>query len=230
MKMEYEENGYYLIEHVLNQEHINLIIEELNVFSKGINNYGIRDLMNKRPFIRKLAMSTPLLAIAKKILGSNAKPVRSVFFDKVPNANWNVAWHQDTAIAVKEKINSPGFGKWREKEGVLHVEPPDEYLEKMLTIRIHLDDTNKENGVLRVIPGTHRNGRIKSQELMNIVENSEVVECNAKSGDVLLMCPLLFHSSRKAIKPSHRRIVHIEYSAMDLPGELAWYEYSNKEL
>jgi ectoine hydroxylase-related dioxygenase (phytanoyl-CoA dioxygenase family) len=97
------------------------------------------------------------------------------------------------------------------------VEPPEVYLANTLTLRIHLDKANAETEVLRVVPGTHKDGRVRSGDILQIVENSEVIECNAASGDVLLMNPLLFHSSRKATNPTHRRIIHIEYSAMELP-------------
>ena len=118
----------------------------------------------------------------------------------------------------------PGFNKWREKQGVPHVEPPEKYLASILTLRIHLDPTNEKNGVLRVVSGSHSDGRVKSGKLMDIVENSEIINCNANPGDILLMNPLLFHSSRKAIEPKHRRIIHLEYSAMKLPEPMEWYE------
>ncbi|MCU7797283.1 MAG: phytanoyl-CoA dioxygenase family protein [Candidatus Thiodiazotropha sp. (ex Myrtea spinifera)] len=226
MKSEYEKNGYHLVKGAIDEIEVNSLIQELSIFENETNNYGVRDLMNKVPAIRKLAISAPLLTIAKEVLGEAAKPVRSVFFDKVPTANWNVAWHQDTSIAVKEEADIPGFGPWSEKQGITHVEPPEDYLAQTLTLRIHLDNANTESGVLRVVPGTHRDGRITSRELIEIVEKSEaeILECSSNTGDVLLMCPLLFHSSRKATKPSHRRIIHIEYSAKTLPNPLVWYE------
>ncbi|MDM8558056.1 phytanoyl-CoA dioxygenase family protein [Candidatus Parabeggiatoa sp. HSG14] len=225
MKHEYNKNGFYLIEKALNESEVKSLIDKLRVFEENSNNYGVRDLMNKVPYIRHLALSSPLLPIAKEVLGDFAKPVRTIFFDKVPDANWNVPWHQDTSIAVKEKVDIVGFEPWTEKQGIVHVEPPEEFLASILTLRVHLDVTNSENGVLRVIPGTHKNGRIKSKALMNIVKNSKSLECKAEPGDILLMCPLLFHSSRKALKPKHRRVIHIEYSALELPKPLKWYEF-----
>ena len=224
MKSEYEKNGYLLITNTFNQDETESMVRELSVFENEINNYGVRDLMNRVPYVRTLAMSSPLLLMAQEVLGENVKPVRAVFFDKVPGANWNVAWHQDTSIAVKAKADVPGFGPWSEKNGVVHVEPPEEYLANTLTIRVHLDPANTESGVLRVVPKTHLCGRVASKELIKIVEGSAVIECNANPGDILLMSPLLFHSSRKAVTPSHRRIIHIEYSAMSLPTPLEWYE------
>jgi ectoine hydroxylase-related dioxygenase (phytanoyl-CoA dioxygenase family) len=223
MKSEYDNNGYFLIEKAIDPDTVDLLISKLTVLDNEINNYGVRNLMTRVPFIRQLAVSSPLLSIAKEILGDHAKPVRSVFFDKIPGANWNVAWHQDTSIAVNTKADVPGFGPWTVKQGIVHVEPPPEYLASILTLRVHLDTANTETGVLRVIPGTHCDGRTPSQELLRIVEKSTVVECKANRGDVLLMSPLLYHSSRKAVAPDHRRIVHIEYSALELPEPLEWF-------
>ena len=224
MKQEYSRDGYYLIQGAFSDENVTTLRNELSNFEGKPNNYGIRDLMNKVPYIKRMASSSPLIDIAKELLGNNARPVRCVFFDKVEGANWNVAWHQDTSIALKTKHEISGFGPWSEKQGVVHAGPPAEYLANTLTLRIHLDKTNTETGALRVVPGSHRDGRIKSSEIVKIVENSTVVECVANPGDVLLMNPLLFHSSRKAVIPHHRRIIHIEYSAMALPHPLEWFE------
>jgi hypothetical protein len=224
MCQEYKQEGYSLIKNVINNNVVEELLKELSIFDGRINNYGIRDLMNKVPYVRSMAISPPLFDIAKGILGENAKPVRSVYFDKVPEANWNAAWHQDTSIALKEKHSVQGFGPWSEKQGVVHVEPPEEYLMNTLTLRVHLDIANTETGVLRAIPNTHKSGRVPSSEIIKVVEKSTAIECNADPGDVLLMNPLLFHSSRKATKPSHRRIIHVEYSAMTLPEPLEWYE------
>jgi ectoine hydroxylase-related dioxygenase (phytanoyl-CoA dioxygenase family) len=224
MRPEYENNGYFMVKKAISEDEVKSLINSLNVFEKEINHYGIRDLMNKLPCIRELALSAPLLSIAKEILGEKAKPVRAVFFDKLPNANWNVAWHQDTSIVVNAKADIAGFSAWREKQGVMHVEPPEEYLSNIVTLRVHLDPANTKTGVLRVIPETHKNGRVSSKNILEVVEQSEAMECTANVGDVLLMNPLLFHSSRKATKPKHRRVIHLEYSAMTLPEPLEWYE------
>lgn len=224
MQLEYAEKGSFMLKNTINEGDIQRLINSLNVFETDINHYGIRDLMNKVPCIRDLAFSVPLLSIAQKILGKKAQPIRAVFFDKLPGANWNVAWHQDTSIAVKAKADIPGFSAWRKRQGVMHVEPPEEYLASIVTLRVHLDLTNTETGVLRVIPGSHRNGWISSRNILAIVEKSAVKECTANSGDVLVMNPLLFHASRKATQPQHRRIIHLEYSAMSLPAPLEWYE------
>ena len=222
----FRQNGYHLVKGVLNDESVQSLIRTLERFDSAINHYGIRDLMRKVPQIQQLAHSHPLLGLANEVLGGDAKPVRSVFFDKTPNANWNVAWHQDTSIALKQRIDTEGFNHWSEKQGIPHVEPPEALLAQIVTLRIHLDSTDSYNGVLRLLPCSHKNGRVASQALIHTVEASEacVIECAAAPGDVLLMSPLLFHSSRKATSPNHRRIIHIEYCNQALPNGLEWYE------
>jgi hypothetical protein len=224
MEQEYRNDGYYLVKGAFSTEQVAILKEELTVFNGKINNYGVCSLISKVPYIKSMASSPPLINIAKNILGEKVRPVRSVYFDKVPCANWNVAWHQDTSIALKSKHEINGFGPWSEKQGVVHSEPPVEFLQNTLTLRIHLDKANTESGVLRVIPGTHKNGRVHAKDILKIVESNKAIECDASEGDVLLMNPLLFHSSRKAVNPTHRRIIHIEYSAMVLPTPLEWYE------
>ncbi|NOQ35926.1 MAG: phytanoyl-CoA dioxygenase [Methylococcaceae bacterium] len=224
LKADYYDNGFVLLKKVISDKQITTLLNELNYFNREMNHYGVRDLMSKVPCIFDLAYSKEFLQIAQFILGEKAKPIRSVFFDKIPQANWNVAWHQDTSIAVSTKADLEGFKLWRIKQGVVHVEPPERYLVSILTLRLHLDTTTLENGALRVIPKSHKNGRINAAKIAALVEENQAVSGDANAGDVLLMNPLLLHASRKAITATHRRIIHIEYSAMDLPAPLIWHE------
>jgi len=220
----FERDGHYLLKGLLPPGRIAELLDALAPLAGEINHYGVRNLMQRIPAIRTLATCPPLIDPVRSLLGDQAKPVRSVFFDKTPDANWNVPWHQDTSIALQAQVETPGFEHWSRKHGIIHAEPPEAYLRRMVTLRIHLDPADTASGVLRVISGTHRAGRIHADELLDIVARSPVVECNAQPGDVLMMSPLLFHASRKATAPTHRRIIHIEYSAMALPEPLAWHE------
>jgi len=95
---------------------------------------GIRDIMARVPKLRAVADAPALRNIVSQILGPEAVVVRSTLFDKTDGANWKVPWHQDVTIAVRERIESEGFGPWSMKEGVLHVQPPTEVLEHMVTM------------------------------------------------------------------------------------------------
>src|SRR5690606_38061920 len=85
--------------------------------------YAVRNLLSESPFFRELSRCSPVLDLVQAILGPKAFAVRGILFDKNPQVNWAVAWHQDCAIAVQDKIETAGFGPWSIKAGVPHVEP-----------------------------------------------------------------------------------------------------------
>src|SRR5207237_89348 len=99
------------------------------------------------------------------LLGRDLVAVKATLFDKTPESNWRVQWHQDRAIAVKERLDVPGYGPWSSRCGSLHVEPPSEVLAQMIAVRVHLDPCDSENGPLRVIPGSHRSGKLSDRQL-----------------------------------------------------------------
>ena len=104
------------------------------------------------------------------------------------------------------------------------MQPPVSILEKMLTLRIHLDHTDESNGALRVLPGTHAHGRLSPSQISHFKQHQSPITCTLPLGGALLMRPLILHSSATAITPHHRRVLHFEYSSGDLPGELKWFE------
>jgi ectoine hydroxylase-related dioxygenase (phytanoyl-CoA dioxygenase family) len=146
--------------------------------------------------------------------------VRSILFDKTPETNWRVPWHQDLSICVKKRL--PGFSAWSIKEGVQHVHSPVEILAGMVTLRLHLDDCGEDNGPLRVIAGSHTHGRISPDEIVNWKSKGPIVSCTVRKGGAVIMKPLLLHSSSPAKNPNHRRVLHIEFVSEPLPKPLEW--------
>jgi ectoine hydroxylase-related dioxygenase (phytanoyl-CoA dioxygenase family) len=158
------------------------------------------------------------------MLGREARVVRGIFFNKTVEANWKVAWHQDLTIAVREQIDVEDYGPWSVKASIVHVQPPIAILENMLTIRVHLDDTDELNGALHVIPGSHKSGRLLAEEIQDWKEKRNSVTCRIERGGAMIMRPLLLHSSSAAIDQRHRRVLHLEYCSAKLPNVLKWYE------
>jgi ectoine hydroxylase-related dioxygenase (phytanoyl-CoA dioxygenase family) len=188
--------------------------------------HGIRDLLNVVPIARAVACSESIQALIEQILGDRGRVVRGTFFDKTPEANWKVAWHQDLTIAVRDRAEIDGYTAWSIKAGIVHVQPPISILEKMLAVRIHLDDADESNGALKVLPGSHLLGRLSTTAIQEYKSKVASITCSAKKGDVLLMHPLLLHASSLAVNPNHRRVIHFEYSSAKLPKPLEWYERS----
>ncbi|HEX8457699.1 MAG TPA: phytanoyl-CoA dioxygenase family protein [Pyrinomonadaceae bacterium] len=186
--------------------------------------YALRNLLEDVPELRELVDETRVCGLASAVLGAPAFIVRSILFDKTPEANWKVAWHQDLSIAVRHaRRDAEGFGGWSEKAGVVHVQPPVKVLAGMLAIRLHLDASESANAPLRVVPGSHLRGRLHAEAISRLVENSRPVSCLVPRGGALLMRPLLLHASSAARNPEqHRRVIHLEFAAAELPAGLEW--------
>jgi Phytanoyl-CoA dioxygenase (PhyH) len=170
-------------------------------------------------------LCAPVGALGRTVapcLPRNARAVRAIFFNKSVDSNWTLAWHQDRTIAVKRRIDTPGFGPWTKKAGMVHVEPPFGLLERMITVRLHLDPVDDENGPLRVIPGSHQLGRIEERAYDAIVANQPERICRADAGDVWVYSTPILHASASAIVPRNRRVLQVDYSADDLPNGLEW--------
>lgn len=112
------------------------------------------------------------------------------------------------------------------KDEVVHVQPPTHILAEMITVRLHLDECGADNGALRVIPGSHRQGELDMAQINHWTDARESVTCEVPRGGAVVMRPLLLHSSSPARMPSHRRVLHIEYAASELPNGLKWFEQS----
>jgi ectoine hydroxylase-related dioxygenase (phytanoyl-CoA dioxygenase family) len=136
--------------------------------------------------------------MARKVLGDNAVPFRATLFDKSRRSNWLVVWHQDTALPLRDRRETSGWGPWSVKEGVICAHAPASALEQVLAIRVHLDDSTEENGPLKVLPGTHSMGVLTDDAIHELAMARSAVECTVSAGGVLLMRPLLVHASSKA--------------------------------
>lgn len=178
-------------------------------------------MLGRSPLFTELATSDALRGLAGGILRAEAFVARSILFDKCPEANWDVPWHQDTTIAVAERAEAPGFGPWSVKDGVPHVRPPAAVLERMVTLRLHLDPCGAENGPLLVVPGSHRSGVLSAIPEFAELEATKAA-CMAPAGGAVVMRPLILHASRKATAVGHRRVLHLEFAAGELPAPLRW--------
>ncbi len=173
---------------------------------------GARNLLDL-PAVCECALSDAVWPVAVAVLGPACVAVRGLLFDKSAAANWAVPWHRDVTIAVAGRVDTLGYGPWSAKAGVTHVQPPNAVMERILAVRIHLDPCGPDNGPVRVLPGSHRltNGPVP-----------EPAECVAEAGAILAFRPLILHASSPATRPARRRVIHLEYAAVELPAGLAW--------
>jgi ectoine hydroxylase-related dioxygenase (phytanoyl-CoA dioxygenase family) len=208
-----EREGFDIIPQFVAERAIIELSKSLEAVSEGRSRAGLRNAL-RTAAVHALAMDEKLVDLARHALGVQAIPFRATLFDKSPESNWLVAWHQDTALPLHERKDVEGWGPWSVKEGVICAHAPASALEQVLAIRVHLDDSNEDNGSLRVLSGSHTVGVLSDDEIHELSIKTPVVDCYVPSGGILLMRPLIVHASSKAKnKNARRRILHIEYAA-----------------
>lgn len=214
--------GFEVIECVLSdletQHYLSILTNQKLKSLRG----GIRRIEQLVPEVATLASSPKLTRIAKKYLSGAPHLVRAIYFDKNPENNWFVTWHQDRTVAVSARFEMDGWGPWSLKAGAWHVQPPLKVLEVMVTIRVHLDTATTTNGCLKFSPGSHRLGLIPSDKVLEQVDNNKVVYCEVPAGGAVVMRPHVLHSSEKSLTTSPRRVLHFEYSCFKLPKGIEW--------
>jgi ectoine hydroxylase-related dioxygenase (phytanoyl-CoA dioxygenase family) len=207
-----ERDGFAIVSPVLSPNEVESLLAEVGGLNRRHGRAGIRHLL-RHPAVNVIANDARLLAIARAILGEDAFPFRATLFDKSPHANWLIAWHQDTALPLRERRETAGWGPWSIKEGIAYAHAPAKALERVLALRLHLDDCTRTNGPLRVMPRTHQLGVLNDGEIEQQVAKSEPLECVVPKGGLLVMRPLIVHASSKSTSPFSRRVLHIEYAA-----------------
>lgn len=213
-----ELHGFEILPALLSPEETAALTETLGPEADGAGNRGAL----AHPAVAALAQSERLLDMVRPHLPDRPLAVRALLFNKSPDANWLVPWHQDLTLTLREKRDTPGFGPWSVKDGIPHVQPPAELLEQMLTVRLHLDDTAADNGALRVIPGSHAAGRLSAAHIQEWRTGNPEVLCAVPAGGALLMRPLLLHASARSTSLRPRRVLHLEFAGFPLPEGLHW--------
>lgn len=219
---QFQNHGYSLIKSMYT-------IQEIEAISTCLNNHSItedifaqRQLINAIPKLKPLIFNSSLKALLQDRFKTKYHLTKAIYFNKPAHSNWFVAYHQDLSISVKNKVDIKHYSGWTNKHNQIGVIPPVSILNNIITVRIHLDNTLVNNGALRIIPNTHMNGILKLDVIQNL-KTKEII-CEAKPGDTLIMSPLTLHSSNKSSSPLSRRIIHLEFSSLELHDPLEWLE------
>lgn len=223
------DKGFSVISNVFSTEEIEKISEVIqnidtskDTFRKSEGLFAIRQFLKEIPAVKDLIFNENLKTIIKEVFGENYFVVKSIYFDKPEKSNWYVAYHQDLTISVDKKVDLENFGPWTTKQNQFAVQPPLDILENIFTIRIHLDDTDENNGALKIVPKSHSKGIYRPEIIDWNVETEDI--CNVDKGGIMIMKPLLLHGSNRTTNGKKRRVIHIEFSDRELPEELNWSE------
>ena len=181
------DQGHSIFKNVFARAEMIGVVDKLAADTLQRTKAGARHLLNV-PVVRDLSDDPRMLDIARQFVGPEAVAFRATLFDKSPAANWLVVWHQDTA--------SPAWA-----------------LERVVALRVSLDDSSMTNGPLRVLPDTHRGGVYSDEQIEQLARSTAPMDCVAPSGSVVAMRPLTIHASSKSSDAQPRRVLHIEYAA-----------------
>lgn len=228
--IELNQRGFSISSPTFGFAEIETISEFLNsqISNNHTEEHAIRHLFKKTPALFQYLLSIPLFNdFIKTSLPAGYFLTKSIYFNKPSNSNWFVSYHQDLSISVKNKVPSEGFSNWTIKNHVYGVQPPQDILNNTITMRIHLDDTNKDNGALRVIEKSHTKGIIRVDRNFNALKLGHEEICNVSAGSIMLMSPLTLHASDRSISDKHRRVIHLEFCNKEIPENIGWHERIN---
>lgn len=217
----FEDDGAELFPAALDEETIARIERVLDVVDP--HRPGTRLCDELRGLADLLSVHGPVGRVAGSLIGLNVRPVRAILFDKRDDLNWSLGLHQDRTIAVAERHDVPGFGPWSIKAGQPHVQPPQALIDRMATLRVHLDDVGSDMAPLLILRGSHKLGRLRNEEIASLEARLGVFECHARRGDIWAYRTAIVHGSAVVrTKSKRRRVLQIDYSRDALPRGLAW--------
>jgi ectoine hydroxylase-related dioxygenase (phytanoyl-CoA dioxygenase family) len=142
-----------------------------------------------------------LLDAVEQLIGGDIVLQYSKLNVKPPRVGSVVEWHQDFAFYPHTNTD-------------------------LVATLIYLDDATRENACLRVVPGSHRHGTFMHESDGHFVgkvaspaavglDESTIVDCVGPAGSVVLIHPLLLHSSEKNLSDMYRRVFIPSYRAAD---------------
>jgi hypothetical protein len=229
-KLELDENGFSVLSNMYSDSEINQILDCIKHSEQGGDSFmrtkdlfAIRQLVNNIPELGDILFNRKMRDLISDLSESHYFLTKAIYFDKPSESNWFVAYHQDLSISVDKKADVKNYTNWTYKKGQYGVQPPIEVLNDGLTIRIHFDKTDKNNGALKVIPHSHLNGIIRVDSVSLNTENETI--CEVEKGGAMLMRPLTLHASNRTTNGKSRRVIHLEFNKHTLTEPLSWLEY-----
>jgi len=213
-------NGYQHLPAVVGRFELETISKHLEL--TPVDSAGSRNLLASG-WCRDVAVLLRGELVERGLLSDREVAVQCTLFRKMRSRNWKVSWHQDTFVPVARRVGHPGLSAWSEKEGTHFVKVPADLLQSMLAVRLHLDPCGKDDGPLSIVPGSHCRGPMDPEQARSVRESHGTDICLAEEGDLLIMRPLLLHSSSSARYPQGmRRVLHFLFGPTDPGYGLDW--------
>jgi hypothetical protein len=208
----FSENGFLIIKEIVKPAGLMQMQEECMLAwnnekesfdpdKSWLQNSLLVNIHHHAPTVCDYYFEGPLVDIASQIIGPNIKGATSQLTFKMKGNTRPFGWHQDNGYGELEPYNA-------------------------LTTLTALDDTDRGNGCLWLIPGSHKQGQIrvkqneeqkKSQsEIIVDSDESLAVPMEMKAGDTLIFnCWMLHKSDGNYSSNRDRRILFLRYADAD---------------
>lgn len=220
--------GFAVVQQYFTTHTLDILLREHDRVETGEPSMG--NLLNRSDVVRGLAFDQDILNLVKNIIGAQAVPVTAFFLNKTQQNNWALPWHQDIKVAVDAFAEAEGYSGWTNESGIMHVIPPSHFLDKMLSVRFNLDDSDDENGGLQVLPGTHKEGMLTNEALTHKINTIAPLLCASPVRSITVLKALTIHRSDVSQTLRNRRILQIEYCGERLHHNLNFYDLSRQIL
>jgi non-heme Fe2+,alpha-ketoglutarate-dependent halogenase len=179
------------------------------VLGEGKTSYAINGYHDRSRMIWDLATHPEIVACVLDLLGPDVVAWGTHYFCKLPGDGKAVSWHQDASYWPLTPART-------------------------VTAWLAIDDADRENGCMRVIPGTHRLGPLRFRDseatennvLWQTIEDAEAygepAEIELKAGEISLHSDLLVHGSLPNTSARRRCGLTIRYAAAEVRAYWDW--------
>lgn len=189
LRQEYDERGYVIVRNAIDAGLAQETAEHVHWLAKRHpdirpEKFG-HDMLVSDPFMHRLVSDDRLVDIVEQFLGPNIAMWAAHYIAKPPRHGQRVLWHQDGSYWPLEPM-------------------------EVTTIWLAATESTRENGCLRVLPGTHNNRLLSRSEMQDVpdgknvlasgihpsqIDDSHVVDLELAPGDVSLHNPRIIHCS-----------------------------------
>ncbi len=196
----------------LNRRNFDRLLKKFQEASRS--SYAIDRYQDTIPEIWDIARNESIIVYVRDLLGTNFVCWATHYFCKLPGDDKSVSWHQDASY-------------WP-------LTPS-----KTVTVWLAVDDADVENGCMKVIPGSHKFGQIKSRKsgpdekniLSQTIENAlgygePPVNIELKAGEFSMHSDLLLHSSPPNRSDKRRCGLTLRYAPVDVRAYWSWEKQS----
>jgi hypothetical protein len=179
------------------------------VLAAGGTSYSISTAHMSYGPVYDLLTHRRIVAVVRDLLGEDVVGWGSHYFCKLPHDGKSVPWHQDASYWPL----SPS---------------------KTVTVWLAIDDADRENACMRVIPGSHHFGHLTyrmteaadqtvlNQEVENAARYGQPVDMELKTGEISVHADLLLHGSGANESDRRRCGLTLRYCAADVRAYDGW--------